>query len=198
MQRHAGAPSSLLRDRLPWVGLGALLISFGGLSALWGFLAQVAPSFGVGEAAQSAVLTAGLVVSGGAGLAAAGLGDRFGRTWPLVVGMLLAIAGAVALLMGHGLTAYTAGVLLAGGFWNFPMAYQMGLIASADGHGRVAVLMPAALAIGGALGPMLAGSLLTEGGGYAPLYGLFIAATAASLAAFAWLSRRIAAKGTAR
>jgi cytochrome P450/predicted MFS family arabinose efflux permease len=198
MQRPAGARSSLTRDRLPWLGLGALLVSFGGLSALWAFLAQVAPSFGVDAETQSAVLTAGLVVSGAAGLAAAGLGDRFGRTLPLAAGMLLAIAGAGALLLGHGLAAYAAGVLLAVGLWNFPMAYQMGLIASADGHGRVAVLMPAALAIGGALGPMLAGGLLAGGGGYAPLYALFIGATAASLAVFALLARRLAATAGAR
>jgi hypothetical protein len=71
----------------------------------------------------------------------------------------------------------------------------MGMIASADGHGRVAVLMPAALAIGGALGPMLAGSLLVEGAGYMPLYALFATATAASLAVFVLLGRLLVSAG---
>jgi cytochrome P450/predicted MFS family arabinose efflux permease len=198
MRRRAGARSSLTRDRLAWMGLGALLVSFGGLSALWAFLAQAAPSFGVDADTQSAVLTVALVVSGAAGLAAAGIGDRFGRALPLAAGMLAAIVGAGALLMGHGLAAYGAGVVLAVGLWNFPMAYQMGLIASADGHGRVAVLMPAALAVGGALGPMLAGALLSQGGGYRPLYGLFAVATAASLAAFVLVARRVSAAGGVR
>ena len=192
MLRRAGARGPLVRDGLPWLGLAALFVSFGGLSALWAFLAQVAPSFGVGRETASGVLTLGLVVSGLAGLAAAAIGDRFGRVAPLAAGMLLAIAGAAALWAGHGAAAYVAGVLLGAGLWNFALAYQMGMIASADGHGRVAVLMPAALAIGGAMGPMLAGALLT-GAGYRPLYDLFIAATAVSLMAFVVLGRRLAA-----
>jgi len=74
------------------------------------------------------------------------------------------------------------------------MSYQMGMIASADGRGHVAVLMPAALAIGGALGPVAAGSLLAGAHGYAPLYALFAGATAAGLAAFIVLGRRLAAE----
>jgi MFS family permease len=182
------------RDWGPWLGLGALFVSFGGLAALWAFLGQVAPSFGVDAPTEAGALTAGLVVSGAAGLAAAAIGDRFGRVGPLAAGMALALAGVAAMAWGHGVAAYLAGVILAAGLWNFPLAYQMGLIASADGRGRVAVLMPAALAIGGALGPTLAGSLLA-GGGYGPLYALFAAATALSLAAFVVLGRRLAAVG---
>jgi cytochrome P450/predicted MFS family arabinose efflux permease len=196
MARRAGADRPRVREWLaregaPWLGLAALFISFGGLSALWAFLAQIAPSFGVGQSATAVCLTVGLVVSGLAGLAAAAIGDRFGRAKPLAAGMLLAIVGVAALAWGHGLAAYLIGAVLAVGLWNFPLAYQMGLIASSDGNGRVAVLMPAAVAIGGALGPTLAGGLLAGGHGYAPLYALFAAATMAGLAAFAVLGRRL-------
>ena len=78
------------------------------------------------------------------------------------------------------------------GVWNFPMAYQMGMIASADERGHVAVLMPAALAVGGALGPAAAGALLTGVNGYAPLYALFAGAVALGLAAFLILGRQLA------
>ncbi|HEX4742853.1 MAG TPA: hypothetical protein VH353_16115, partial [Caulobacteraceae bacterium] len=54
------------------------------------------------------------------------------------------------------------------------------------------VLMPAALAIGGALGPVLAGALLTGGHGYSPLYALFAVATSLGLSAFIALGRRLA------
>ena len=72
-----------------------------------------------------------------------------------------------------------------------PLAHQMGMIASSDANGRIAVLMPAALAIGGAVGPMLAGALLAGGRGYLPLHLIFACATAASLLAFAILGRRL-------
>jgi len=50
----------------------------------------------------------------------------------------------------------------------------------------------AALAIDGAVGPMLAGSLLACGGGYVPLFGLFAGATALGVLAFAILGQRLA------
>ncbi|HEX4196669.1 MAG TPA: MFS transporter [Caulobacteraceae bacterium] len=195
MARRAGGGAPLLRDWAPWLGLSALFVSFAGLSALWAFVSQMAPSFGVDSRTGAVLLTIGLAVSGLAGLAAAGLGDRFGRIKPLATGMGLALVGVGTLQFGHGLAAYFAGLLLAAGLWNFQLAYQMGIIASADERGHVAVLMPAALAVGGALGPMLAGALLTGGHGYLPLYALFAATTAIGLAAFIVLGRRVAAAG---
>jgi cytochrome P450/MFS family permease len=183
---------AVTRDWAPWSGLAGLFISFAGLSALWAFVTQIAPTFGVSDQAASGAFMAALVASGAAGIAAAVMGDRFGRATPLAAGLVLAIAGAAALEWGHGFSGYLAGVVLAVGLWNFPMAYQMGMIASADERGHVAVLMPAALAIGGAVGPVLAGALLTGAHGYGPLYALFAGATAAGLIAFVALGRRLA------
>jgi predicted MFS family arabinose efflux permease len=192
MKGARGGAAAWMRDWPSWSGLAGLFVSFAGLSALWAFLTQLAPTLAVSDEAASNALMAALAVSGVAGVAAAVLGDRFGRTRPLAVGLLLAIAGAAALQWGHGFGGYLVGAVLAVGLWNFPMAYQMGMIASADQRGHVAVLMPAALAIGGALGPVLAGALLTHSVGYTPLYALFAGATAAGLAAFVVLGRRLA------
>lgn len=192
MIRRAGGSIRAPRNLTPWLGLLALFISFSGLAALWAFVSQLAPTFGVTTHSVDNVLTATLVFSGAAGLTAALLGDRFGRVKPLAASMLLAIAGVSALQWGHGFGPYLIGVMLTGGLWNFPMAYQMGMIASADDRGNVAVLMPAALAVGGALGPLLAGELLSGANGYAPLYALFAATAAIGLAAFVAMARRLA------
>ncbi|HET9161173.1 MAG TPA: MFS transporter [Caulobacteraceae bacterium] len=193
MKRVAGGRAPVLRDWEPWLGLSALFISFAGLSALWAFFSQLAPTFGVSAHAADNALMAALIVSGVAGLLAAFMGDKLGRAKPLAVGLLLAIGGAAALAFGHGFSAYLAGVVLVGGIWNFPMAYQMGMIASADGRGNVAVLMPAALAVGGCLGPLVGGALLGGSSGYTPLYALFTVAALLSLGAFVILGRRLAA-----
>ncbi|HTP78163.1 MAG TPA: cytochrome P450 [Rhizomicrobium sp.] len=192
MLRRFRSDLSMMRNWAPWLGLGAMFVSFGGLAALWAFLTQIAPSFGVNDRTVAVLLMIGLAVSGMAGIAAAVIGDRFGRERPLMIGMLAAIAGVVVLMVGHGLAGYFIGALLAVGLWNFPMAYQMGMIASSDPNGRVAVLMPAALAVGSALGPVLAGALLSGGNGYVPLYALFAVSIAASLACFTVLARRLA------
>ncbi|QKR99860.1 cytochrome P450 [Sphingomonas sp. CL5.1] len=192
MVRRGGGPSPLLSDWPSWLGLAGLFVSFMGLSALWAFVSEVAPTLGVGARTVDGVLTTSLIVGGVASLAAVFIGDKFGRARPLAIGMLLAISGVAALQLGHGPGAYLAGVVLAVGLWNFPMAYQMGMIASSDGRGKVAVLMPAALAVGGATGPLLAGSLLAGGTGFAPLYALFAGAAAIGLTAFMVLGRRLA------
>ena len=192
MTRRYASEQSWLRNWAPWLGLGGMFISFGGLAALWAFLTQIAPSFGVNERTVAVLLMIGLAISGLAGVAAAVIGDRFGRAAPLTIGMLLAILGVVVLMLGHGLAGYFIGALLAVGLWNFPLAYQMGMIASADPNGRVSVLMPAALAIGSALGPIMGGVLLTGGHGYIPLYAVFAVAITTSLVAFTILAKRLA------
>ncbi|HRD44868.1 MAG TPA: MFS transporter [Caulobacter sp.] len=192
MKRRAGSPAPVLKDWEPWLGLAALFVSFAGLSALWAFVSQIAPTFGVSPHQADNALAVTLIVSGIAGLAAAFIGDRLGRARPLAVGLLLAIGGAAALAFGQGFNAYLIGVVLAGGGWNFPMAYQMGMIASSDRRGSVAVLMPAALAVGGAVGPLAAGPLLTSAQGFLPLYATFAATAAVSLVAFVVLGRRLA------
>jgi hypothetical protein len=98
----------------------------------------------------------------------------------------------VVLMVGHGLAGYFIGAVLAVGLWNFPLAYQMGMIATSDPNGRVSVLMPAALAIGSALGPVLGGALLSGGHSYVPLYALFAVSIAVGLAGFTVLARRLA------
>lgn len=192
MKMREGGSGSAPHHITPWLGLAALFVSFSGLSALWAYVSQLAPTFGVDAHATENVLTVALVVSGSGGLAAALIGDRFGRATPLAIGMALAICGVAALQWGHGFAPYLIGVVLTGGLWNFPIAYQMGMIASADERGNVAVLMPAALAVGGALGPLLAGGLLSGAQGYAPLFGFFAATTAIGLAAFLVTGRRLA------
>ena len=191
-RREASRFDWFTRDMWSWGGLAALFISFSGLSALWAYVEHIAPSFALDESAAANALTSALVASGVGGVAAAVLGDRLGRSRPLVVGMAIALLGAAALQLGAGSTAYVVGVVLAIGLWNFPMAYQMGMIASADERGSVAVLMPAAIAIGGAVGPLAAGLLLANTTGYTALYALFAATTSIGLAVFALLGRRLA------
>jgi MFS family permease len=182
----------LTRDLWSWAGLAALFVSFAGLSALWAYVEHIAPSFHLDAQSAANALMAALVVNGLSGIAAAALGDKFGRTRPLVVGMVITILGAAALQWGGAFSAYVIGIVLAIGMWNFPMAYQMGMIASSDERGSVAVLMPAAIAIGGAIGPLAAGMLLAATSGYFALYALFAGTSTVGLVIFALLGRKLA------
>ncbi|HEY2677443.1 MAG TPA: MFS transporter [Steroidobacteraceae bacterium] len=178
------------RNWLPWLGLGGLMVSFGGIAAVWGFLERIAPTFSLSAPLTAQIVLGTLVVNAFSGIAAALIGDRWGRVVPLAVSMLLAIVGVIVLTVGGGVYAYTAGAMLTYGTLSLPLSYQMGLIASADTTGRVASLIPAALALGGALAPAVAGSLLT-GASYAPLYAFTAATMIAGLGAFLMLAHRL-------
>jgi predicted MFS family arabinose efflux permease len=192
----ASAPSvaSATRSGLPWLGLGGLLVSFGGIAAVWGFLERIAPTFGLSSNLTAQLVLGTLIVNAFSGVAAALIGDRWGRVLPLAISMLLAFLGVVVLSFGHGLYAYAIGALLTYGTLSLPLSYQMGLIASADATGRVASLIPAALSLGGAIAPAVAGSLLT-GASYTPLYALTAATMIAGLAAFLVLAHRLKLSG---
>jgi predicted MFS family arabinose efflux permease len=179
------------RNWLPWLGLGGLLVSFGGIAAVWGFLERIAPTFALTGNVTAQIVLGTLIVNAFSGIAAALIGDRWGRVAPLAISMLLAIVGVAALTVGKGVYAYATGALLTYGTLSLPLSYQMGLIASADPTGRVASLIPAALALGGALAPAVAGSVL-NGTSYVPLYALTAATMIVGLAAFLLLAHRLA------
>jgi hypothetical protein len=174
-----------------WLGLAALLVFFGGIAALWDFLQRIAPTFGLGTAVTASVILAILVANAFSGLGPALIGDRWGRALPLSVAMLLAVVGVACLALGHGMHGYLAGGMLTYGTLSLPLSYQMGLIASSDDTGRIAAMIPASMAVGGAIAPAFAGSLL-KGAGYAPLYVFCAAAVLVSLVAFLYLAHRLA------
>jgi predicted MFS family arabinose efflux permease len=186
----AQSESAATRSWLPWLGLGGLLVSFGGIAAVWGFLERIAPTFGLSSSLTAQLVLGTLIVNAFSGVAAALIGDRWGRVLPLAISMLLAFVGVVVLTFGHDVYAYAAGALLTYGTLSLPLSYQMGLISSADATGRVASLIPAALSLGGAIAPAVAGSLLT-GLSYTPLYMLTAVTMLVGLAAFLVLAQRL-------
>ncbi|NQD95011.1 MFS transporter, partial [Pseudomonas sp. CrR25] len=175
-------------SRTAWFGLFALGLHFGVVTALWAFLERVSGEFGVDTQQAGQVLMLAMALNGLLALVAAALCTRIGRVAPLLFGMGSMVLGVVILASRHDLLGYGLGALLVVGNWALVMSYQMGVIASADRSGRVAVLIPAAITGGGAVGPGVAG-MLVQGSDYAPLYGLFVLATLASLLIFLWIVR---------
>ena len=170
-----------------WIGLITFLVFFSGINGVWAFIERVGNDIGMDSVAIGNVLSLSLFMGGIGALVAGILGNRFGRMLPLIVGHL-AMAFAVFLLATRGdHLSYAIAVCLIMGFWPFVMAYQMGLVVSADSTGRITVLISAALASGGAIGPGIAGFLKT-GESYLPVYMMSGVLTLLSLAAFLWLA----------
>jgi predicted MFS family arabinose efflux permease len=143
--------------------LAVLLIWCTGLGGIWTFLISIGEAGGLdpARAGQAIAISTGIAISGA--LFASWLAGRGGRLVPVSIALLVQ-TGAILLLqgdMGFVRFAVTAAVFQC--FWNFTGPYLMGTVAANDPTGRISVLIPAAQTGGFALGPFIAGQLMTGG-----------------------------------
>lgn len=170
-----------------WIGLLFLLVHFSGVNGVWAFVERIGDDMGIDAEQIGAILSTSLFLGGAGAFAAGMIGDRFGRSLPLIVGMGGMLLAVFLLATGSDPFSYTVAVCLIMGFWPFILSYQMGLVVSADHTGRLAVLIAAAMALGGAIGPAVAGMLKT-GDSYLPIYLMMGGLTLISLLAFLGLA----------
>jgi predicted MFS family arabinose efflux permease len=165
------------------VALVAQAVYFLAPGAAWGYLERIGQSFAltlpqVGNALGTATF---------AGMAGALLvmlvGSRASR-WPaLVIGSALSMLALGLLMQGSGLARFLLATSLFNFAWNATFPYQMGVLATLDRNGSVAVLSLLMQVGGLALGPLL-GSMLRPDQGYGLLLLACIGCYAASLALF--------------
>ena len=142
------------------------LIADGGT---WSFAERVAISIGIDIHTYGRVLgVAVLVVPLGAALASA-IGMRFGRYWPLAIG-LSGMAASVYVLTHTAVQGVLMGAQLSYNFvYAFALPFVYGTAAAMDPKGRVIVAAMGVGLIGGALAPFLSGTLAETTGTYGTL-----------------------------
>lgn len=155
---------------------------------------------GLGKAAGLTVdfITWTLALSGWIGIVGAGLvivlHTRYGRTMPLVVAMVLTIAGFWVLNYSEVDNIYLLANCAMGITWAFVIPYLLGLAAEFDRTGRMAALGGFASKMGLASGPLVGGMLIGGDGNYTLLIIAGIITMVASLVACivpAWGQDRI-------
>ena len=104
------------------------------------------------------------------GVLAAWLGTRFGRVWPICIGLGLNVVAAAGLAVFESEFAYSALNLLWGLAYNFLLPYLMGALAALDDRGRWAVAGDSLWNGGAVPGPWIA-AVLVEETGMLPLAG---------------------------
>jgi predicted MFS family arabinose efflux permease len=111
-------------------------------------------------------ITMTLAASGWIGIVGAviviGLYTRYGRLPPLIVAMILTVAGIWALHFSAIPTIFFVSNCGMGITWAFVIPYLLGLCAAFDTEGRMAALGGFASKMGLASGPLLAGKLLGQ------------------------------------
>ena len=141
----------------------AMFTYFFAQGVIWAYLFLIGLNGGVDEQG----VANGLMISQFLGIAgafvAAMAGRRFGRAWPLAIGVLGGAAVLAALFGEFTALVYAVTVCVYNFAWNMTHPYLLGAMASFDKHGRVVVYAVAAQMLGLAVGPAFAASLLGDG-----------------------------------
>jgi MFS family permease len=167
------------RAAAAWIALAAMALFSLNLGALWTYVERMGVGTGLSSARTGSILAAALALSVLGALGASWLGDRWGRRAPLALAMLAQLVSLV-LLMRTDAASYALGAVVYSLAWAFAVPYLYSLVAGLDESGRSIVLAPAAQAVGAALGPAIAASLLS-GTAYAPVSAVAAAALVASM-----------------
>jgi hypothetical protein len=139
---------------------------FIGMMGAWAYFSLIAAAGGVPEASISASLATSQLFGILGGLLVVVSGNRFGRVWPISIG-LLATVGALLLLEGSvTVPAFTASAFIFAFFWNHTHPYLLSAISSFDSRGRLVVYATVAQMCGVAIGPAMAARLLGESNDY--------------------------------
>ncbi|MEH6589457.1 MAG: MFS transporter [Halioglobus sp.] len=146
------------------IGLVSLLIFFGGLSGYWAFIERVADTRGLSQSDIGQALSLGIIGGGVGALSAAVVGGRFGNLIPMLLCALLLAIALWLLSLPFAFWQFAATAFLLSGAWNLSLVYQLAAAAEMDVDGRLTPLISASLAAGAMLGPLAAGSLLTNYG----------------------------------
>jgi len=135
-----------------------------GQSGLFTFLDQIGIQAGLDADERGTVLSVTSFMGLAGGVLAAWLGRRFGRVWPITIGLGLNVAAAAGLAVFETDFAYSALNLLWAFAYNFLVPYLMGALATLDDRGRWAVAGDAFWNGGAVPGPWIAAVLVQESG----------------------------------
>ena len=158
--------------------LVGLATSFAGFAAMWAFFEIIGVQAGLSESFSAQWIAVGLLMTAAGPIAAAWVGNRWGRILPTSIPILIAVLAAAWL--SNGVTSFTyatALVLFPLGYY-FALNYFMSIVASADANGRFSSLMAFALALGAIGGPAVFGYLReVQGPAFAVMALLLIGST---------------------
>ncbi|MCY1391775.1 Major Facilitator Superfamily protein [compost metagenome] len=167
----------------------AFFFLFGtGQIGLWAFLERLGHGLALQPTELGIVFAVLKLLGGGAALAVAVVGDRFGVRLPHVLVLIVMCLGLLLLAKAEGFVMYAFGAWIWEVGFTWGCVFQTAAIARLDSSGRSIMLIPAAFALSSMAGPALAGSLV--GQGFAPLLWLALACAVVPVVAFAGLLAR--------
>ena len=173
--------------------LSASVIFYLGIIGAWAFLERLGVQAGLDIHGLGLSFAGALLIGGTGPFAAAYFGERISTSVATVMTAAMFALFAALLLIGDVNPLKFALALVSFNIaWNFGIPYFLAITGRADASGRALALAPAAMTLGAAGGPALAGNLLSTQGpaGLIAAFGLVLAI---SFAMFTWVDMRSSA-----
>jgi DHA1 family inner membrane transport protein len=165
------------------LALLSVLTFFMCIGAIWAFLEPLGARHGIDAQTIAFMVSANLGVQVLGALAATWLQERISYRPVVLVCGLVAIAATAIVEVGISLPMFWLAVLAIGFVWLFVIPFQVGQTVAADSSRSAALLAPAAIFCGVALGPLVASAFVTgDDASAVPLFA--ICAVVVSLALF--------------
>ncbi len=188
---HKSSALSLLKGaRMPMIGLGAMALFYLGLNGAWAFLEFIGTSADLAPETIGFGLSISMIVGAAGAFMSGVIGDRYGRTIPLVVTSLLFFVFVIAIRMPQTGLVFAVALIIFNIGWNFGISYQLSIIAKSDITGKLFVLIPAAQTIGGVFGPIVT-SAATGKLGLDGVYIILIGSVVVSHSIYILLDRKL-------
>ncbi|XOV89015.1 MAG: MFS transporter [Pseudomonadota bacterium] len=177
------------RYRLSVACFAGMAVYFFGINGAFAFLERMGKATGLAAEQVGFSLSLSLLVGVAGSLAA----TRFGRLSTrraLMISSLGYMAFLVLMSQERSFPGFLLALCLFNVGWNFSLPFLMTVTANADPSGRFLALLPAAQTLGGALGPMLAGTLLVSSG-EAGVHAQLAVAALVAFAGFLWVDSKL-------
>lgn len=137
------------------------------IAAIFTFSARIGQQAGIGAQDVGNVLAVATLFSLIGAVSATAVGERFGRTLPLVMGTVLGLAACWSTATASTIWSFGLAMLLFNAAWSWGNIYFFGLVARADTTGRFTVLLNTITNVVGA-GVFAAMAAITAAGGLPP------------------------------
>lgn len=171
-------------------GLVSILFFYIALSGVWTFMGQLATEAGNSENAVSIVLMIATIAGIASAMLATVLGSSPRRRVYLLAGFVVLSASVLVLLGGPALIRFALAAILFKFGWTFVLPYLIGSVSALGGGPQTMNTVNLMIGGGFALGPIIAGALISGPGGFTSLIVVSFAALVIATAGAAWLTRR--------
>jgi predicted MFS family arabinose efflux permease len=183
------APPHGMPAPLVLLGLGAVLLSFMAQGSLWAFLERLGSAHGFPAKGVANALSAFAIMGIVGSLSAASLPQKVPRAMAVLAALCVLLPGFYLLYAPLPFAPFVIGCGIAGFYWNFTLSLQLGILAKIDATGQGAVLGGMMSSLGSALGPLLAGQIIS-GANFQPVGWLAAVLVSSGVACTLLVSRR--------